>query len=404
MITATPVFGPDEFAAVAAELGTGIMITVNAGTGTPEAARRPWIQYYKDQGVTVTYCEVGNKVYLDTTEPVYAVTEAAMSPAEYAAFFNACAATVRAVDPAVKVGMVGVYYPGWIDTWLMETLPLITARADFIAVHNSYAGWPTAYEPDDATVFRAILAAPDYIRTNMDATLWIVRTYASDQNKYMPIAVTEHATVFTPSDADIDHQLAELARNQTPAAALGSAGTYAMFIADPWISIANHINMYSPHWQAALLTGGDYHSNPVRTAFYHVFRLYAETAGGRYIPVTDAGVPVFDCTAFGNIPAITAAKTLVSSAVLAPSGNRVWLYVLNRDLERNIPARVVAGLAGRTLTGVTAETLNGPDFTSANTPASPDTVKVTTAALATAPAFIHTFPAHSLTRITFRLE
>ena len=79
-----------------------------------------------------------------------------------------------------------------------------------------------------------------------------------------------------------------------------------------------------------------------------------------------------------------------------PSGpDQLWLYVVNRDLERDVEAELA--LANLTITGVTADVLNGPAYWSLNTQEHPDAVTLTSRELGATTTV--TFPAHSLTRL-----
>lgn len=143
--------------------------------------------------------------------------------------------------------------------------------------------------------------------------------------------------------------------------------------------------------------------DPVPSAFYHVFRLYAEAASGRYVPTEVTNSPTFNSMDYGIIPAQTSVPALHAISALSPSSDCLWIYVVNRDLAQDIPARIIIdGFPAQNVQSVTAEVLNGPDYTSVNTQARPDTVTLATIRLLPSSDFTHTFPAHSLTRITIK--
>lgn len=75
----------------------------------------------------------------------------------------------------------------------------------------------------------------------------------------------------------------------------------------------------------------------------------------------------------------------------------VRVLVVNRDRERALTTQLqVADLAGPATASV--YTLNGPSYTSYNSPAQPDVVRIQTSRReVSGPAFTHQFPAHSVT-------
>lgn len=83
--------------------GAAAIVTVNAGTGTPEMAAE-WVRWAKKQGYRVDYWEVGNELdgewELGHVGPDGKVVDAD----EYARRFVAFAKAMKAVDPTIKVG------------------------------------------------------------------------------------------------------------------------------------------------------------------------------------------------------------------------------------------------------------------------------------------------------------
>lgn len=83
--------------------GVPAVVTVNAGTGTPEMAAE-WVRWAKGSGYDVAYWEVGNELdgewELGHTGPDGKVVDAE----EYARRFIAFAKAMKAVDPNIRVG------------------------------------------------------------------------------------------------------------------------------------------------------------------------------------------------------------------------------------------------------------------------------------------------------------
>lgn len=83
--------------------GAAAIVTVNAGTGTPEMAAE-WVRWAKQEGYEVAYWEVGNELdgewELGHVGPDGNVVDAG----EYARRFVAFSEAMKAVDPSIKVG------------------------------------------------------------------------------------------------------------------------------------------------------------------------------------------------------------------------------------------------------------------------------------------------------------
>jgi alpha-L-arabinofuranosidase len=130
--------------------------------------------------------------------------------------------------------------------------------------------------------------------------------------------------------------------------------------------------------------------------------LYADTVGGNAGEAVVVDSPTYDCEAYGMMLALAGLPSLKSVAVRSSSGDRLWVYVVNRDIGNRIRVRIqVSGMAG-SLSSVTSECLNGWSYTSVNTKTNPNAVTVKTEILETGEDIYHIFPAHSLTRLTFQ--
>lgn len=394
LVTELPTFGPDEFAATAGALHSEMLITVNVGTGTSTLAAA-WLAHYKAIGVKAKYWEIGNEVYFGCGDWTSCIQT--KNPWQYAAMFDDYARRLRAIDPTVKIGVLGCddcFY----NLWDALVLTSIHERADFISVHNSYAPViATRYDANqDAAVYAATLNSAATIRFRMDKTLQTLAMYGG-QNASIPLAVTEHAAYFVPVAPFDDNAQAQLRRNRTLASALGSATTFQLFMADPRITIANHFNLDSPLWQAALTTDLDGFSNPVASAFAFVFRMYSDAAGGRYIPVTLTGSPTVSSPQIGAMAAVTL-PALDTVAVRMP--DRVMVYVVNRDPARDVPVHL--SIAGRYVTAVHVDVVDGAEQGAANSSATPNAVTMIAGDFPGSNQLDTLIPAHSLVRLTLR--
>jgi hypothetical protein len=273
---------------------------------------------------------------------------------------------------------------------------------DFFAVHNSYEPVSVGWDPDDAKVYRATLAAPDHIQFDFQALEGELRAAAILGGRDPRIAVTEHSSYFLPDFSIIPlppQQIQQVQRNWSLGAALLSAITYHLFISNPLVFAANHFNLSSPVFQADLLTGSDGFSNPIKTAFGEVFGLYAQAAGGTFVPVGVENVPTYASQSYGFVPPLSAVKDLSAIAILFGANDGLWLYVVNRDLSNAITAELA--ISGPYQRLIRAEILNAASYTSMNTSGAPNAVTLQTMSLDGTPSTSFTFPAHSLVRLTF---
>jgi len=83
--------------------GSPALVTVNAGTGTPEMAAE-WLKWTKREGYEVAYWEVGNELDGEWELGHIMPNGKRMTDADYARRFKQFAAALKAVDPAVRVG------------------------------------------------------------------------------------------------------------------------------------------------------------------------------------------------------------------------------------------------------------------------------------------------------------
>jgi alpha-L-arabinofuranosidase len=389
-----PYFGPDEVAQVTSALGAQLLVTANIVTDTPQDAAE-WLRHYQDAGVQAKYWEIGNENYIPSGS--WAQDEGYRAPVQYAALFDQFAQALRAVDPTVQVGVLGC--PS-CSGWDQGVLQAITQRADFMSVHNGYAPF-AAYVSDTSSALEAMLADPVAIRGSFDALEGDLTEFGGP-NAGIDLAETEWAAEFVPTGATTDVQWAAL--NRSLASALYSALVFDLFFADPQIAIANHTNAVSPLWQAEVtLSPTDGISNPTVSAFGHAFRLYADAAGGLEVPVQLRGAPTYSTTGLGAVPPLFDVPELDAAAVIAASGDRLWIYVVNRSLTDDLTARVIAlGYPAAGVQAVTSEVLNAASATAVDDPSSPDAVTVAQTSLTASDSLEVTFPAHSLTRLTFQ--
>ena len=402
VVTQMPYYGPDEFATAASALRTEMLITANAGSGTAEEAAA-WLAHYASARISARYWEIGNEVYIGGEG--YGSSTVYKTPEQYAAIFDAFASALRAVDPNVKMGALGCHDTGAFNLcfepdWNRRVLTSVHQKIDFLAIHNSYAPAIAATQAvDDDTMFRALLASTEYIRSNMQLQASDVRNYAQAASQNLFLAITEHAPLFVPGTSSADDP--QLVRDRCLGSALFSALTLNVFFSEPSVGMGVHINPNSPVWQAAVQTDLDGFSHPVRSAYFYVVLLYSAAVGGQFVPVSVQGATKYSSTSLGIIPALSNVPVLDAIGVLQPGSGTTFLYVVNRDLHSAVTANIdFAGFASGGLVSLKADTLNGPEYLSCNTAAAPETVSISSVSLPAQAQIQYTLPPHSLTRFT----
>jgi alpha-L-arabinofuranosidase len=389
-----PVFGPDEFVSVATQLGTQIMTTTNAGTGTaPEAAS--WLAYYTAHGVPARYWEVGNEIYIpgypvgDPNGFPYVFAGAYMASDKYAMAYDAYAKALRAIDPTIKLGAAAAIND---TTWNIGAYSQIHERVDFVSVHTLFPLKCTTLNSPDET-YRMLLAAPTFMTIQLEQLKQTLASVATPQNSTPDLAITEHGAFFWCLD---------YARNNTLASALFSALSFNVFFREPRITMANHSNLDHSTFQAPLtpnIFGAD-----VQTALYPVFRLYAQTAGGTVTSTSVLGAPTFSTDGLGVYPPQSGVPVLDSVAVRTSDSRTLRVFVVNRSLTNDVTARVALDAFPGTIGSITVAIVNGPTYDAANSVFAPNTVSMMTMTVAAAAELSMLFPAHSLVMLAVQAQ
>lgn len=193
------------FISAANSCGAEKMITVNYGSGTPQEARN-WVQYANLtlQG-NVRYWQIGNECY-GTWE--YDTHPNQHDADTYARFVRDAIALMKAVDPTIKIGVVGTWsetdWPqrfsvqnprtgqtvnGW-SAVLLKTLRDLNVTPDFYDVHH----YPTnAGRENDAHLLQS---TRDWARV-LNASRQMLRDYLGEAGENVPVYLTETNAVST---------------------------------------------------------------------------------------------------------------------------------------------------------------------------------------------------------------
>ncbi len=193
----------DGFLNVANQLGAEKIITVNYGSGTPQEAR-DWVQYANiTRGGNVRYWCIGNECYGTWEYDTHLFQHDAMT---YAQFTRDAINLMKAVDPTIKVGVVGTWsetdFPqrvfvtnprtgqrvnGW-SAVLLATLRDLNVVPDFYDIH--YYPQNPGHE-DDANLLHA---SRDWAEI-LTRTRQMLRDYLGAAGDSVLIMVTENNAV-----------------------------------------------------------------------------------------------------------------------------------------------------------------------------------------------------------------
>ena len=180
----------DEFIQFTQSVGAEPLITVNFDTGTAQEAAN-WVRYTNvEHDWQVKYWEIGNETYLDgpsrwTNNGTKYMTGNARHEGA-----NEYCQQMKAVDPSIKVGMVGTPIKSWENRWGPKVLKASTDCFDYYTIHHypfgsgredhkgllwkSYSDWK-AIGPQLRSMFKK--HAPD---ANLDIALTEYNSYWDD--------------------------------------------------------------------------------------------------------------------------------------------------------------------------------------------------------------------------------
>lgn len=385
-------FGTDEFLRYAERIGAEPYICVNLGLGTIEEARQ-WVEYTnearptfwaderrrngRDAPYTVRYWALGNEI-----DGPWQLGH--KSAEEYARVALEAAKAMRAVDPDIKLVASGSSHYGgdWIG-WNRTVLQRLRDTVDYIAIHTYISNRENDLE-------RYLGRWSRTLEHYIDVTASLIRQAQSGQPNPRPIAIAyDEWNVWYR--AGVREGLEEI---YTFEDALAMGMFFNVFFRHAAIvkmaNLAQMVNVIAP-----IMTRRD---GIFLQPTYFPIREYGRQRGNIAL---DAWVssPVYSVERWGSVPYLDV------SATWNPARGEVFLNVLNRSRDRDIAARIDSQ-EGTVLPEVAVWELNHPDLKAAHTFGDDRKVRPATRTI-TVPrgtGFAYTFPAHSLTILTMRLE
>lgn len=344
-------FALGELLDFATQTGSDLLLSVNAGpAGTPELAG-DWVRHMAARrgGPRALWWEVGNELYHKGD-----ASGGALPPEDYAEKFLAFARAMRAADPQVRLGAIGLEnYPtfafnSWRD-WNEVILRRLGGEIDFLAVHNGYAPAGVDDRADPRGVYQALLAAPRMVAENLRITAEQIRRFAPPQRaERIRIAVTEWAPLFhvVPSSPFIDH-------SKTLGSALYTADLLRVFLQNDKVEVATYFKLNEASFQGLLgVRGGTW----APTAPYWALQLYTQHFGETLVGAS-ATSPRFDSPRAGIVPAMRDTPLLETVASVSADRRRLWVMLINKSLDQ--AAEVDLALNGFVPTAGTAHLLSG---------------------------------------------
>lgn len=413
-------YGIDEHMALCEQIGAQALITVNYGSGllgdslstqAPLAQRvaraAGWVEYCNSpndgsnpngdvdwavrraenghpEPYGIKFWEIGNEIYgEDATGHADVET--------YAQDLTVFSRAMKAVDPEIKIGGVGVIIPhgiaGWDPIpleWNATLLEIAHQDMDFLVVHAHYPGqWNLPDRAED--FYRAGLAGANQALTDLTEIRRII-----DQVADSSIGIVPGENGFTGGSQ----------YGESPASLLAG-----LHLADLWMrfleqSSALNISFACGWLLQSPVYGGDIGCKwTSRERFarpeYYAQMLFREHFGDILVANSlDCGT--FSCVRAAKVPAMSDVPELSVCTSIDSTGTSLYLMVVNKQLDKDVPVTIhVSGFEPQPQAHIW--TLNGPSIW-ANNEDDPNTVTVVPSTLApVSTSFIYTFPAHSLT-------
>jgi alpha-N-arabinofuranosidase len=346
--------GSGELLSLGDVLGAAALFTVNVVNGSASEAAA-WVRQTNVTGLKsrsgkplpkVGFWEIGNEPYLPNPDGSNPGT-CEVDPSTYVNRVNSFVQSMRAVDPAIKIGIAlandfenGIAFvsPG-CRGFAATVLKGLTQPVDFISIHDAYLPYdPTGRDHPAEDEFHAAMAAT----LSLQADLGVMRSLLHQFPKLaeLPFAVTEYNALFSlNASSTFYHSMA------SPMGALYVADALRLLASRDDILMANQWSLSgNDHWGAihAPIDGGGPYGRPE----FEVFRMFGEALQG--IRLTAAvNAPTFDAPRVGfsaaasGLPVVTTLVTRSGSG----SGSMLRAVIINKDYTAAHVAALALGNA-----------------------------------------------------------
>lgn len=370
-------FGTDEFLRFCKRIGAEPQIALNLGTGTPEEAAA-WVRYVDEHwGKSGLLWELGNELWGDfqTGYPTLP---------RVAALTKAFSDAVRAVDPGARLIATGAD-PDHFEQWNAAQLQNAPGAFQWLSTHFVVRDENVlSRRGDPAFVALSAFALPVELERRLRSMRRQIDGMEAARGK-VGIAFTEW--LFHGADDRVP-------RFNNMGGAICAAGMLntLMRVAD-FVPISDMTGLveFGGIWKKR----GRVYGVPA----YWAFRMYSNADATTPVEVSAASETYEISRGNNRLPEIKAVPYLDVFAARNEAGTKLTLFCVNRDLDRDWPARIeVSGFApGRS---ARLETLATASIYRANSEMQPEAVYPMAGTLAVnAPTFVYTFPRSSVTVI-----
>ncbi|RJR43221.1 MAG: hypothetical protein C4567_06175 [Deltaproteobacteria bacterium] len=435
-------FGALEFMKSVRSLGAQAIITVNYGTGlTKEGGISPsaslsqkvkraaaWVAfmngspgdnralgadeegndwrtvgYWASRRASLGHPEPFRVLYWEVGNEVYSKDESGFVPADkYGRDFLAFAKEMKAVDPAIKLGAVGLTFPprgrGDADAraeWNPTVLKLAGEQMDFFILHPYYPGGGQSkgfYK--SGNWFTGVMAGTAQAMADLREIRSIMN--AAVPGRQVGLALTEYGIWPIASQEARDYS--NLARALYDADLLlgmiGEASNLGIILANAW-------NLHGSNQTAYIGYNWSTGKRSLRPQYY-AQELLVKNIQPRILE-TKVTSPDFATVQVFNVLARAKISVLAALASLSQDKSRLTLFVINRSLTAAVKTTIrIQGFTPKARAAI--RTLGGGSAGDHNEDAAPAVVPLEGALDYAAPEFPYTFKAHSLTVLEFQAK
>jgi alpha-N-arabinofuranosidase len=402
-------FGTDEMIAFADLLDSSILLTVNAGTGSPDDAEE-WVRYLQKKGRTPQYVEVGNEIYMAKPQSDDPNGKHIFHKAEgYADKLISISDKLKRIDPSIKIGAIGGLDTGNYDIvydkkWIKKIFSSAGDKIDFLALHNAYA--PVIFTEYDyynknklQEAYKSLYAGVNFFEDNLKKIGEEISTVSKRHGDSSKFAITEHMSYFSDQSKEAVDQ------TRTLAAGLYTASLLQSFVRNDRILMANYMG-FTHKYFGMMITKTE--QGLVRTPTYYVYRMYREMLDDYLIDCVVSGSGHFSSKSVGIVPANSRVAFVDTLATLNKKTGRVALYVINKSFDTAMKVKVNFVDKSRkatkieVLTASSANAINGPSLSGSVVPHPLDTIRNRSVPIDPDSASgLFTFPPSSFTVIYF---
>jgi len=437
-------YGIDEHMKFAATIDAPAIITVNYGTGVDNSGKvspvasltqrvkraaawvaylngnptdiRPlgvdgegtnWhtVGYWAQRRVTrghaapygVLYWEVGNEAF-GKWETGYTTAR------QYATDFMVFSAAMKAVDPTIKVGAVGMSDPHGQgdadsgDEWNSTVVRIAGTALDFFSIHTYYpsANLEQAHGSFSSTAwFTAVMAGPQQALEDLQELRSVIATNSPNPRR-IELAITEYG--IWPAGSRNARDYSNLARALYEAdllmALLQLGPQLGVTLATAWnLHGSNETAAFRYDWSTGLRT-----VRPQAQAFQLL-----RSALQQELAKTTVNGPTFQTGRLANVQARSVIPVLAALATRDTQKRQLNLIVLNRNLTETVTTTIRLNGFHPSPTA-TIQTLRGIDLSAHAEEPVPTVGVMTSQVTLTCSPLTHPFPPHSLTSLAFSAD